>query len=61
MLASPAERSVCCNALARCHNSGSVTLRLTQMVKNAGSTPTKNTARQPQVGSTIQVTMAAAA
>ncbi len=43
----------------RSQMSGSLTWRRTQIVKNAGSTPTKKTARQPQRGSTISVTTAA--
>jgi hypothetical protein len=38
---------------------GSATPRRIQIVKSAGRTPTKNTPRQPQIGSTIRLTSAA--
>src|SRR5947209_4759593 len=44
---------------ARRHTSGSSTWRWTHSAKNAGSTPTKNTARQPHSGSNNPVTIAA--
>ena len=44
----------------RVHISGSSRLRRIQSVKIAGMMPTKNTARQPYVGSTRATTMAAA-
>ena len=48
-----------CDASERRHSSGSSSRCRIQMVKSAGSTPTKNTPRQPQIGITIRLTTAA--
>src|SRR5262245_18163466 len=42
-----------------CQIAGSSTRRRIQIVKSAGSTPTKKTPRQPQIGITIRLTSAA--